>query len=108
MGECEGSVCVPVLGLGGRVEGWGAHCTGVGAIPHLLVISGSFGAVGFSSKNPPMSPGLLPLGEPHTEVQASLASEGTLSLLHPGATFYGRAGARNHTLIKQCFHSRGR
>lgn len=68
MGECEGSVCVFVFGLGGRVEGWGARCIGVGVIFYFLVISGFFGAVGFSFKNLFMSFGFFFLGEFYTDV----------------------------------------
>lgn len=54
-----GCVCVAhVVWLG--VEGWNVECTGVGLSHYSILTSseGPLGAVGFSSENLPVSPGL--------------------------------------------------
>lgn len=68
------------LGLGGTVGSWVVGCIEVGPLLILGLSVGPLGRVDFSSENPLVSPGLLPLGlawgEPDMGVQASLASEG--------------------------------
>lgn len=79
---------------GGREEGWVEEHTGFGARPILGISVGPLGRVSFSSENPPVSPGLLPLGLAWGEPGmggAGLHGLGgdTLRPLHPGALFMG-------------------
>lgn len=86
------------------------QASGTVLIPGLSV--GPLGRVDFSSENPRVSPGLLPLGLAWGE--PGMGGIGLHGLGgYPEAPplrshVYRRAAARNHTLIKKCFHSRGR
>lgn len=101
-----------VLSLGGRVEGWDMGCIGVEALTHPQVISGSLGAVGFSSENPLVSPGLLPLSLAWVTLArfggTNLhASEGNLQPPPTRSHILWESWSQQAQLIKKCFHSGG-